>query len=189
MTAGLTDTHWISDEIGNRLNLALNYGATLWFPAEIGSHWTTGPEDEAQLDWFDVQARFRANFTGHFGLSGDIAGWKPATRALLAREIAWYKQFRGHLCRSDVYHLTPPGTYDAPAVPTALQYLDPVNGKSVVLAFRGHGGESLVVKPRELRPGVRYAVSGECQPRLDGGELHLRFERPGQSAIVELAPA
>jgi hypothetical protein len=42
--AALTDTHWIFDNIRNRPNLMIMFGATYLFPAAPWSHWTVEPD-------------------------------------------------------------------------------------------------------------------------------------------------
>ncbi|MBE7559578.1 alpha-galactosidase [bacterium] len=91
MTAAFTDTHWVSDNVDNTANLAMNFGATFLFPPEICSHWTTAPaETDGPLD---RESSFTANMLGHIlGLSGPSSPGTPRRASWLRERIARYKE-------------------------------------------------------------------------------------------------
>lgn len=196
MTAALTDTHWVSDEVGNAANLAMNLGATYLFPPEICSHWTTAPGAQGQP--LDREASFTANMLGHMGLSGKINEWDADTRKVAAERIALYKTIRAPLCRSDVFHLTPPISASKPGSVQAALYADPGNGTAILFAFQG-GDPALdhFIVLRGLDPGRPYFLRMPQEygaDRVLSGKmlvetgLDLRFPRVGAAAVIRIEP-
>ena len=157
MTAAFTDTHWVSDNVDNNANLAMNYGATYLFPPEICSHWTTWPSLGNKS--LDLESCFTVNMVGHLGLSGRIYQWDAETRKVAAERIALYKKIRPVLCKADVFHLTKQADVTAPGSIQASLYVDRSSGKAVLFAFQG-GGQAMetTLKLRGVQPARRYRL-------------------------------
>ena len=100
MTAALTDTHWVSDNVDHEWNLAQNFAATYLFPPEICSHWTCFPAQTVKNEALDLQSRFTVSMMGHFGLSGRIQDWDAETLRVAAERIALYKEKSALYCAS-----------------------------------------------------------------------------------------
>lgn len=196
MTAALTDTHWVSDNVENPANLAMNLGATYLFPPEICNHWTTSTD--APAGTMDAETCFTANMLVHMGLSGKITEWDAATRRLAAERIALYKRIRGLLCVADVYHLTAQPSLSAPNAMQAALYVDASSGRALLFAF--HGGDPdlehlLVLRGLEAGRSYRLRLPEKFGPErtvagrelLDSG-LRLRFPAAGSSAVILLEP-
>jgi alpha-galactosidase len=195
-SAALTDTHWISDTIGNRPNLLIMLGATYFFPANTCSHWTTRPD--AKETMLDLDAQFVINMMGHFGLSGSIALWDGQTLKIAKERIAQYKRIRPLLGKADVFHLTLPRLG---AMQAAL-YSDPASGRALLFAFQS-GDPSLAqtIPLRGLDPSKTYRVTvpvghqgmlvkdGLIKGRelVDAG-LGITFPHRGAAALVEIEP-
>jgi alpha-galactosidase len=195
-SAALTDTHWISDTVGNQPNLLIMLGATYFFPASTCNHWTTRPDP--QDAFLDLDAQFVVNMMGHFGLSGAIASWDSRTLAIARERIAQYKRLRPLLGTADVFHLTTPRLG---AMQAAL-YSDPASGRALLFAF--HAGDPALnhrVPLRGLDASRRYRVKVPVGPKdmvieagaMPGRELverglRIKFPRPGAAALVELEP-
>jgi alpha-galactosidase len=204
MTAALTDTHWVSDNVENRMNLAMNLAATYFFPPEICNHWTTSPVRPAPNDAgpggaLDLESQFTANMLGHLGLSGRIDHWDAETRGVVAERIALYKRIRPLLRNADVFHLTPPWNGSAPLSVHAALYVDATSRKALLFAFQG-GAPALeaTFRLRGLPPDPRYRLQ---MPPAFGPEqvlagtelvekgLPVRFPHRGAAAVIEIEPA
>ena len=196
MSAAETDTHWVSDEVKNEYNLAMNFGATYLFPPEICSHWTCYP---AASDAMDVESCFTANMLGQMGLSGDIIGWDAKTRACAAERIALYKDIRPVIRNSDVYHLTEQLKPEKPNMVQAAQYMDGENGRAVVFVFQaGDPAMQVNLRLRGLKEKVSYRVKMPegfgCERSAKGEELmttglQVKFPHRGASAVIEVTSA
>ncbi|MFC1735755.1 glycoside hydrolase family 36 protein [Candidatus Hydrogenedentota bacterium] len=196
MTAALTDTHWISDNVNNAANLAMNFGATYLFPPEICSHWTAFPGGkEGPLD---LEASFSVSMLGHMGLSGKITEWPAETLKVARERIAFYKSIRGRLRGSDVFHLTPQSNLQAPGSMQAVLYGRPETGEAILFAFQG-GDPSMehAIALRGLKSDSSYLLRmppGYGKDRtMSGKELveygfRLRFPRTGASAVILIDP-
>lgn len=108
--------------------------------------------------------------------------------------ISLFKALRGHIRDGKVYHLT--GRPDSDRT-DALESLDPVSGKAVVVVVRaGDASDTLRIRPRGLRREVAYNVRFENQPArlaLTGQQLFeegLTLQTPGMwtSEIVYIEP-
>ena len=203
LTAALTDTHWVSDNVDNGANLAMNYGATALFPPEICSHWTCYPSARARNDpgpagALDLETQFTVNMMGHLGLSGRIYEWDAETRKVGAERIALYKKIRPLLRTADVFHLTPQVSAMSARSTQATLYVDPKSGQALLFAFQG-GDPALqvVLRLRGLMAdrmyrvewlaafGAEQSVSGK--KLLEEG-LTVRFPHRGASVIVPIDP-
>jgi alpha-galactosidase len=197
MTAALSDTHWVSDNVSNDSNLAMDFGATYMFPPEICSHWTVSPSGDNKT--MDDETTFTANMAGHLGLSGSISQWSAQTRQIARERIALYKKLRPLLCKADVFHLTPQTNPDAPQSAQASLYVDPGSGKALLFAF--HAGDPSLEKTFYLRGltanrlyhltmppgyGANQTVSGK---ELIERGLTIKFPHAGASAIIQIDPA
>lgn len=196
MTTALTDTHWVSDNVNNPANLAMNFGVTYLFPPEICSHWTISPDRPGGP--LDRETSFTANMLGHMGLSGEIYAWDTETRKIAAERITFYKNIRARIRSSDVFHLTPQINASAPHSMQAVLYADPESSKAMLFIFQG-GDTSLdhTIILRGLKPDQSYilrmpeeygperAISGKA---LLEDELSLRFSHIGASAVILIDP-
>jgi alpha-galactosidase len=203
MTAALTDTHWISDNVDNLSSLAIVYGATVLFPPEICSHWTCYPAPG--LNHYPgpggplaLESQFTVNMMGHFGLSGRIWDWDARTRRVAAERILRYKRLRSILREADVFHLTPQANFKAPASVQALLYLQPRSNKGLLFAFQGGDPSNEArIRLRGLEPNRTYFVSWPeafGPPRTIRGKelleqgLVISFPYRGSSAIITIDP-
>ncbi len=195
MTASQSDTHWISDEVGNNYNLGAVFGATYLFPPETCLHWTCYPDARPELP-MDLEAQIAANMMGHLGFSTKIAKWDEETRRTCARQVACYKQIRQLICRADVYHLTPQASLNQPSSFEAALYLEPKEGRGVLFAFQG-GAQSLecrlvlrgLAADRQYRVELPegYGAAREVPGReLMRSGLNLAFPHRGASAIITI---
>jgi alpha-galactosidase len=201
-SAACTDTHWISDNIDNRPNLLMAFGANYLMPPAICSHWTTKPDRNDPA--IDLDAQFAVNMMGHFGMSGAIAKWDAETLAIARERIAQYKRIRPVIRNADVFHLT---TQRSGAMQAAL-YSDAANGRALLFAFQG--GDALLrhtIRLRGLDSGGRYRASVPVGfGRLDfpgtppvsqtvsghdlvGQGITITFPRHGAAAIIEMEKA
>ena len=199
-SAAHTDTHWVSDNIDNRPNLMMAFGATYLMPPAICSHWTTRPQPNDPM--IDLDAQFAVNMLGHLGLSGRIAAWDARTLAAARERIAQYKRIRAVLRGADVFHLTPQRL----GAMQAAVYVDAATGRALLFAF--HGGDPQmkhVLRLRGLEPGRRYridALPGPVRCELPGAAadgsvagkalveqgLSLTFPHSGAAAILQIEP-
>ncbi len=199
-SAAHTDTHWVSDNISNRANLLMSFGATYLMPASVCSHWTTTLDRKDPM--IDLDAQFAINMMGHFGMSGRIASWNPDTLAAARQRIAQYKRIRKVLRNADVFHLTPQRLGSM----QAALYADAATGRAVLFAF--HGGDpemQHVIRLRGLDPKRRYSVDRPIDfARLTGNSalvhtysgkelvgqgLSIVFPHSGAAAVLEIEPA
>ncbi|MGA2617835.1 MAG: alpha-galactosidase [Thermoguttaceae bacterium] len=203
-SAALTDTHWVSDNIGNQANLLMAFGANYLMPPSVCSHWTTRPERHDPL--VDLDAQFAVNMMGHLGLSGQIAAWDAETLSAARQRIAQYKRIRAVIRAADVFHLTPQRLGSMQAALLA----DAAGGRAVLFAFQG-GDRRLthVVRLRGLDPARQYRLDvpmgparlqvpgnpGDSTPILSvAGKdlvaqgLSITFPQAGAAAVVEINP-
>ncbi len=192
LTAVRTDTHWVSDAVGNINNLAMNFAATYIFPPETCNHWTCFPKN---TDAMDVQACFNANLMVEPGLSGPVADWSPEIRFHAADRIALYKQIRPIIRNADVYHLTPQIDHLEPRSMQACLYVTPNQEKAVLFAFHGGDPKMQHVLPlRGLGSDALYRVerppSFGMDKVMEGDELiqgfGITFPHRGASAVIRL---
>lgn len=196
MTAALTDTHWISDNVSNPASLVISFGATYLFPPEICSHWTSTPGKPGET--LDTESSFTANMVGHLGLSGRIYEWGDETRKVAAERIAFYKTIRGRIGSSDVFHLTSQSNIAAPDSMQAVLYAEPQTGKGILFAF--HGGDlslehTIVLRGLKRDRSYRLRMPEGYGPdrNASGNELvakglALRFPHYGSSVVILIDP-
>jgi alpha-galactosidase len=195
--AAFTDTHWVSDQVDNHFNLAMDYGCTYLFPPEMCSHWTATPNAHDSV--MDVESQFTVNMMGHFGLSGALWNWDPNTVKTLTERIALYKKIRPVIRQSDVYHLT--SQVDPAHLKSieAVLYVDAKSQRAILFAFQG-GDPSLTttLKLPGLQPTVSYQVIGSDAfgpPQTFTGEqllnqgLKITFPHPSSSGVIQIQPA
>ncbi len=203
MTAALTDTHWISDNVDNLSSLAIVYGATALFPPESCSHWTCYPtpglnEYPGPGGPLALESQFTVNMMGHFGLSGRIWDWDARTRRIATERIILYKRLRSVLREADVFHLTPQANLKAPASVQASLYLQAKSGRALLFAFQGGDPSNEArIRLRGLEANRTYFISwpeefGPSQT-IRGKELLeqglvVSFPYRGSSAIATIEP-
>jgi alpha-galactosidase len=195
---GHTHTAWLSDVVDPMASVALGYGCTVQFAAEICNHWMVGDADSGVVDstrspgWWDFMLRVPMN--GQFGISGRIPEWSAAVRTRVAANVALYRRIRGTITGADVYHLTPPPRRNAPTGWTALEYAQPDGHRAVVLAYRlARSSGEATLRLRGLLPHTMYdvAVDGHRLKSATGGMLaarglRLRLPAIWRAAVVEL---
>jgi alpha-galactosidase len=195
---GHTHTTWLSDEILPKPSLALGWGCALEFLPEACNHWMVGDthqgdvKNTSDLGWMEFMLRVPMN--GQYGLSSKIFDWTPAMRKLAADNIAIYKRIRTVIAGGDTYHLTPQPNIDDPRGWMAMQYSQPDQRRSVVLAYRLPGGEtSRQFKLRGLDPALTYAVKLDGKPLteakgsdLASSGLRVALNAEWRAAVVEL---
>ncbi|MBN2217914.1 MAG: alpha-galactosidase [Pirellulales bacterium] len=210
MTAALTDTQWVSDNVTPSLCLAMNHGATYLFPAETCSHWTilpiwqsrrytaAGADRKAMRKALDLPSLFTVNMMGHFGLSGPIDQWDAEARAIAAERIALYKRIRPIVRNADVYHLTPQADPDAPRAAQAALYVDSGTQRAVLFAFQANDPRlEIGLRMRGLLPERSYRVVppeafGPARTYLGRDLIEkglvVRFPNRGGSAVILIEP-
>jgi len=123
----------------------------------------------------DVDFYARVCLPGLFGLSGDLAGLPPATRARLRHHGDFYKHWRTFIANSVAHLLTPPTTRDDNAGWAALQLQQPGANTSLLFAYRLNDGREQHRFPlRNLRPEAVYQLrndDGEDLGSLTGTQL------------------
>jgi alpha-galactosidase len=199
-SAAFTDTHWVSDNIDNRPNLLMAFGANYLMPPSVCSHFTTSPARGDPM--IDLDAQFAVNMMGHLGLSGPIASWDAETRAIAKQRIAEYKRIRPVIRGADVYHLTPQRL----GYLQAALYSDASTGRAILFAFHGGDAEKKhTIRLRGLDPAKRYRVELPAGFGLVAGPnaadvltvegkelvekgLTIVFPRSGSAAIVPIEP-
>jgi alpha-galactosidase len=196
---GHTHTAWLSDVVDPMASVALGYGCTVQFVAEICNHWMVGDADSGVVNptrprgWWDFMLRVPMN--GQFGISGRIPEWSAAVRRHAAANVALYRRIRETIAGADVYHLTPPPRRNAPTGWTALEYVAPDSQRAVIMAYRLPQSSAQTTLPlRGLLPRTIYdiAVDGQRLAPVTGAVLAtrgLRLKLPGiwRAAVVELA--
>ncbi|MDA3800334.1 MAG: alpha-galactosidase [Kiritimatiellae bacterium] len=197
MTVALTDTHWVSDNVDNPVNLAMNHGATYLFPPEICSHWTVSPTAHSESP-IDRETSFTANLLGHFGLSGKICEWDAQTLKVAAERITLFKKIRERIRNADVFHLTPQINVLEPCSMQAALYANPQSSEALLFVFHGGDpslGHTLVL--RGVNPDRSYHLSmpeGYGADQVVAGEellekgLTIRFPHKGASAVIIIDP-
>jgi hypothetical protein len=190
----------VSDVVAPKQSLQLGYGCTLQFSPEQCNHWMVGDKDDGTVNldappgWWDFM--FRVPMTGQFGISSRVLEWSPALRERAAANVALYKRIRGTLTGADVYHLTPAPDHNKPTGWMALQYVAPVDGRGVVLAYRLAQGEpSKAFRLRNLDRAMSYDVLLDGAPlsRVTGAELadtglRVTLGDEWRAAVIELVP-
>jgi|YelNatPaOPRAMG01_1025707.scaffolds.fasta_scaffold11722_3 alpha-galactosidase len=193
--AAYTDTHWVSDNVDNHMNLMQNFGATYLFPPEMCLHWTVFPNpSDAKMD---VEAQFMANLMVHFGLSGRIDQWDDAILKQAKKSIATYKRIRAVLRNADVHHLTPQVDGSDPRSMQAMQYMDSRTDEGLLFAFQaGDGALEHTFKLHGLQPKRKYHLNplsafGESCEKT-GDELmrqgySVKFPHSGASVLIGIS--
>ncbi len=189
--AAMTDTHWVSDEVSDHRNLAMNHAMTYLFPPEICNHWTCFPEHSSAMD---LETAFRVSMMGQFGLSGSILEWDTERLRYAKEFIAQYKQLRPLIRKAEVYHLTPAVDATDPRTFQVAQYFVPDSGESLLFVFRANDPRSrFVVVPERVHPSQTYTVSDRGESKtvtgrqlLDGLEVELT--EGGSSTLIHLLP-
>ena len=188
-----TDTHWVSDNVENWANLVMNFGASYVFPPEMNNHWTCTPEDS---EYLDVQACFRVNMLGQFGLSGAVIEWNDTIMEQARKEIALYKELRPLVRSADVFHLTDQAELNNLGKSQILQYTTPEQDQSVIFIFAGGENTQIEIKPVGLKNSATYRVScvdEYIQDEVIPGEALMQgitIELPDKnmSTILKLEP-
>ena len=193
--AAYTDTHWVSDNVDNHMNLMQNYGATRLFPPEMCLHWTVYPNPSD--DKMDIESQFLVNMMVHFGLSGRIDQWDDAILKQAKKSIATYKRIRPVLRNADVYHLTPQVDGSDPRSMQAMQYTDSRTEEGLLFAFQaGDGVLAHTLKLRGLQPKRKYllnalsAIGESCEKTGDELMSHgytMIFPHPGASVLIGIS--
>ena len=197
MSSAFSDTSWVSDNISNKANYIMMFGATYMFPPTMCSHWTVRPQHTNHA--LDLAAKFQVNMPGMLGLSGDISKWNARTLSVAAREIALYKKIRPILRQATVYHLTKQASQWHPHSAQSMEYLDNGSGKALVFVFRGGAkAATITVRLRGLAADQTYRflpLQGPGKPGTFGGEhlmhsgMAIKLSSPGGSEIFQITPA
>ncbi len=188
-----TDTHWVSDNVDNWANLVMNVGASYMFPPEMNNHWTCTPEDS---EFLDVQACFRVNMFGQFGLSGPVVEWNDDALNHARKEIALYKELRPLIRSAEVFHLTDQAELNSPGMTQILQYTKQDHDQSVIFVFAGGEKAQIEIKPVGLNKTESYRVSSVdefIQDQVISGEelmqgLTIELPEKNMSTILNLEP-
>jgi alpha-galactosidase len=189
--AAMTDTHWVSDEVSDYRNLAMNHAMTYVFPPEICNHWTCFPKPSPAMDW---ESAFRVTMMGQFGLSGSILEWTEEALGHAKIAIAQYKELRPLIRRAEVYHLTPQVNVENPDTFQAAQYFVRETGESLLFAFRSNDPASqFKVALRRIDPSKKYTLLNQEERRTVTGQylstgLELSLLATGSSALVRITP-
>lgn len=196
MSSAFSDTNWISDNISNKANYVMMYGATYMFPPTTCSHWTVRPQHANQA--LDLAAKFQVNMPGMLGLSGDISKWNARTLSVAAREIALYKKIRPMLRHATVYHLTKQANPWHPQTWQALLYVDDSTGQALLFVFRGGAkSSSMNLRLRGLDRSKSYNIVSLTDPAnakvypagsLIYHGLEIKLSSAGDSELLELTP-
>ena len=118
------DGHFLSDTVNPTDTIRILQGALLRVPPGSAITWAVvRPPEEAvppgvvlvpgSACWEDpvlvhIDFAARAAMSGHFGLSGDLAGLCPDSLARLASHVAFYKKWRDFIRDAHAHMLTPP---------------------------------------------------------------------------------
>ncbi len=196
MSSAFSDTNWISDNISNKANYDMMFGATYMFPPATCSHWTVRPQHANPA--LDLAAKFQVNMPGMLGLSGDISKWNARTLGVAAREIALYKKIRPMLRHATVYHLTKQANPWHPQTWQSMLYVDDSTGQALLFVFRGGDrSSSMNQRLRGLDGSKSYnvvsltgAAIAKVYPRryLMHHGLEIKLLSAGGSEILELTP-
>ncbi len=196
MSSAFSDTNWISDNISNKANYDMMFGATYMFPPATCSHWTVRPQHANPA--LDLAAKFQVNMPGMLGLSGDISKWNARTLGVAAREIALYKKIRPMLRHATVYHLTKQANPWHPQTWQSMLYVDDSTGQALLFVFRGGDrSSSMNLRLRGLDGSKSYNVvslTGAAIAKVYPGRylmhhgLEIKLLSAGGSEILELTP-
>ena len=195
-----TASTWVSDVVNAKQSLQLGYGCTLQFAAELCNHWMVGENDAGVVDtsgavgWWDFM--FRVPMTGQFGISSRVQDWSAALRQRATDNVALYKRIRGTITGADVYHLTPAPDHDNPTGWMAMQYVQPADGRTVLLAYRlARSTLAESFRLHGLLRDVTYAVTVDGTPLLTAtGEqlidtgLRVALDSEWRAAVIEVTP-
>ena len=194
-----THSTWVSDVVAAKQSLQLGYGCTLQFSPELCNHWMVGDRDDGSVDanappgWWDFL--FRVPMTGQFGISSRVHEWSDALRQRAIQNVKLYKRIRGTLTGADVYHLTPSPDHNDPRGWMAIQYVQPNDGRMVLMAYRlADGAATQRFRLRGVKSSAMYDVSvdGGAARRVSDAELEtglpITLDAVWRAAIVEIAP-
>jgi alpha-galactosidase len=188
-------TWWVSDasDPSQRVRAHASGGGYL-FPLETLNAWVTESISEnmrqQELPEPVIRALVRSRMIGAMGVSCQLAQWSAATRAIVASEIATYKEIVRPLVREGyLAHLLPQPDLAAPRLAPApaweaFQVHDAGGTGAAVLGFRNLAvADRQRVVIRQLQPGRSYTVKD-----LDGGATNATGAEL-MSTGVELACA
>jgi alpha-galactosidase len=203
-----THTGWISDTINPRYSLQLAWGALVEMPPSAANHWMIGDvgtglknQGKGRITstdprWWDTM--FRIPMNGQFGISSRLDLWPEATLVRAKENVDLYKRIRTVINHADVYHLTPmPDLGFNPSGWMGIQYVQPKQGKSVLMAYRlGESNAENRFRLRGLVADKKYQISrdGVKSGEKLGSELmknglSVKLENEFYSEVVELSAA
>ena len=189
--ASMTDTHWVSDEVSDNSNLAMNFAMTYLFPPEICNHWTVFPKDSQTMN---LETAFRVSLMGEAGISGSILDWDEKTSQMAGESIALYKEIRPMIREAEVHHLTDQVNMAEPRTWQVAQYQVPKTGASLIFAFRANDpNENHRIVPREIDRTKTYDLVDKGGTREVSGKeladgLDLQILTTGGSELVRISP-
>ena len=142
-------TNWISDQPKALAKLAIHFGIQRVHPALCCNDWLIDwpPRAIKGVDGIDTRGdlRFRLHVAmlGSFGLSAPIDAWPALDRAIVAAEIALYRnRLRPLIHLGNQYLLTDPPPLDGEGDWAAMWYVAKDGTSAALFAFRLRGAET-----------------------------------------------
>lgn len=180
-----THAQWLADD--TEPSYRVRYyaaGASYPFPPEylnawlVESYWEHIGEAKPGV----LRAWLRSRMMGAFGLSFSLNVLSPDQRAIVAEEIARYKNIRALLKNSRIYRLCDqtdllaPPALQPPETPDAVEFYAAESGEGVVLIFQGQPlWNEYRFALKGLEPGTIY--------QIDSGDRQISGQYSGQQLM------
>ena len=185
-----TDVVWTSDEVGPRDRLAIQHGFLTAYPASVMSSWVADEPGSVDRSPASLGFRFAVAMSGVLGIGADLLRWSDEELDRATAMVAAYKDLRR------VIHGGEPSFHGDPADRTyAIEVRGPDDDpRQVLLVFdrdreRRRDRDALRIRPKALRPGVRYRLDGVREPVVAGGPgVAVPFRWAEDADVLVLTP-
>ena len=159
------DEFWTSDNTDPYDRLMIQYGCTQFYPASGMMCWVTDTPETSGRAKRALRYKFHSSFAGGLGIGANINHFSDAEIAYCGSQIELYKDIRHIVLEGDLYRIGVPGKDNV----TAVQYVHPSTGESVVLMFLHSGtfaDPQARIRLMGLDPDRKYDVRyfGAAQP-------------------------
>jgi alpha-galactosidase len=181
---------WVDDrtDVSSRVRHSFGGLAAIFPPAYLLTFAVTGGEAAGEATVADARFVLRSRMVSSWGFSMPLSQFDDAGRAVLAAEIAKFKEIRPIILNGSAFSLGPqaPAPGQAWAGWDALQYVTPGAREALVMAFATHDApESATIRMKGLEPFAQYSVTS-----LDAGLLgSVRgIDLMGEGLVVQTVP-
>lgn len=199
-----TDVTWMTDDTEPSFRVR-NYinGASYVLPPEYLNAWIVESYFEHLGDAREpgiLRAWLRSRMMGSFGLSLSLSSLSSDQRAVIAQEIARYKEWRAIIRRGKMYRLLPqtdllaPPNLQMPPDADASEFYDSAAKHGIVFFFQGAAQDNQRVLLKGLDADASFAIASadrELNETRTGESLmqegiEFTFDANNPSAVVSL---